>query len=138
MSGDIRLLTNARLCTMDPAQPAAYGLIEAATLAIESDRIAWAGPSSELPDTFKGRPSEDLEGRLVTPALIDCHTHIVHAGSRATEFEQRLQGASYAEIAAAGGGILSTVTATRAATEPELLANTLRWADRLIAEGVGT
>ncbi|MEO1274851.1 MAG: imidazolonepropionase [Pseudomonadota bacterium] len=123
---------------MDPNQPAAYGLIEAATLAIEGDRIAWAGPSSELPDTYIGGATDDLEGRMVTPALIDCHTHIVHAGSRAAEFEQRLHGASYAEIAAAGGGIISTVTATRAATEPELLANALRWADRLIAEGVGT
>ncbi|MEL6575169.1 MAG: imidazolonepropionase [Pseudomonadota bacterium] len=123
---------------MDPNQPAAYGLIEAATLAIEGDRIAWAGPSSELPDTYTGGATDDLEGRMVTPALIDCHTHIVHAGSRAAEFEQRLQGASYAEIAAAGGGILSTVTATRTASEEALVANALRWADRLIAEGVGT
>ncbi|MEL6766902.1 MAG: imidazolonepropionase [Pseudomonadota bacterium] len=123
---------------MDADRPAPYGLIEAASLVIEGGRITWLGPPSALPDAYAAAPAEDLEGRIVTPALIDCHTHIVHAGSRATEFERRLQGASYAEIAAAGGGILSTVTATRGATEDDLLATALDWADRLIAEGVGT
>ncbi|MEM8761809.1 MAG: imidazolonepropionase, partial [Pseudomonadota bacterium] len=123
---------------MDPSLPTPYGLIDDGTVVIEGGRIAWAGPAADLPAEHRGVPSEACEGRLVTPALIDCHTHIVHAGNRAGEFEQRLKGASYAEIAAAGGGILSTVAATRAATEEDLLENALRWVDRLLAEGVGT
>ncbi|MEO1722057.1 MAG: imidazolonepropionase [Pseudomonadota bacterium] len=123
---------------MDPSLPTPYGLIDDGTVVIEGDRIAWTGPSAALPTEHRSAPFDACEGRLVTPALIDCHTHIVHAGSRAGEFEQRLEGASYSEIAAAGGGILSTVTATRAATEDDLLENALRWVDRLLAEGVGT
>ncbi|MEO1318888.1 MAG: imidazolonepropionase, partial [Pseudomonadota bacterium] len=96
---------------MDPSLPTPYGLIDDGTVVIEGDRIAWTGPSAALPTEHRSAPFDACEGRLVTPALIDCHTHIVHAGSRAGEFEQRLEGASYSEIAAAGGGILSTVTA---------------------------
>ncbi|MEM7500146.1 MAG: imidazolonepropionase [Pseudomonadota bacterium] len=123
---------------MDPARAVPYGLMPDAALVLDGAGIAWAGAAADLPAEHRGLEAETLRGRLVTPALIDCHTHIVHAGSRAAEFEQRLEGASYAEIAAAGGGILSTVTATRAASEDALVANALLWADRLIAEGVGT
>ncbi len=90
-----------------------------------------------MPKTYDG-PEQDLEGRLITPALIDCHTHIVHGGARAGESEMRLNGASYAEVARAGGGIVSTVKVARAASEQELLTGALRFADALIAEGTCT
>ena len=111
-----------------------YGLIEDGAVAIDDGRIAWVGPRSEAPE---GTP-HDFGGRLVTPGLVDCHTHVVFAGDRAAEFEMRLEGASYEEVARAGGGILSTMRATRAASEAELLAAALHRVDRLIAEGVTT
>ena len=114
--------------------PAPYGLIPDAAIAVEGGRIAWVGPRADAP---KG-DVVDLGGRLVTPALIDCHTHIVHGGHRAGEFEQRLLGASYEEIARAGGGIISTVRATRAATVDGLVASALPRLDALIADGVAT
>ena len=83
---------------------AAYGVIDKAAIAIEGGRILWVGPETETPSTLAGAPAEDLGGRLATPALIDCHTHIVFGGDRAQEFELRLNGASYEEIARAGGG----------------------------------
>ncbi|MBO6758808.1 MAG: imidazolonepropionase [Roseibium sp.] len=132
-----RLLTNATLATA-AEKGAAYGLIEAASLAIEGERIAWLGPMRELPERYRDWPAVDLDGRLVTPGLIDCHTHVVFGGNRAREFELRLQGASYEEIARAGGGIVSTVTATRAASEADLLAAALPRVEALIAEGVTT
>jgi len=128
----MRLFTNCTAATMDGAAP--YGLIPDAAIAVEGRRIAWVGPR---PDAPKG-DSVDLGGRLVTPSLIDCHTHIVHGGHRAGEFEQRLLGASYEEIARAGGGIISTVRATRAATVDELVASALPRLDALIADGVAT
>ena len=131
------LLTECRAATMS-AGGAAYGLIDAAAIAIEGDTIRWVGPARDLPGEFKDWPARGLGGRLVTPALIDCHTHIVHGGHRAREFEMRLEGASYEEIARAGGGIVSTVSATRAADEDALLAEALARVDALIAEGVGT
>ena len=100
--------------------------------------IAWVGPQSELPEIYKAWPSEDLSRRLITPALIDCHTHIIHAGDRAAEFEMRLNGASYEEISLAGGGIVSTVKQTREASEADLIASALPRIDSLIAEGVTT
>ena len=127
------VLTGATLAC--PTRPAP---VPGAALALEDGRIRWVGPAAELPAGLGSWPTRDLGGRLVTPAPIDCHTHIVHAGSRAREFEMRLQGASYAEIARAGGGILSTVTATRAASEAALLAEALPRVDALIAEGVTT
>jgi imidazolonepropionase len=136
MSGTV--LTQARLATMVAGGPA-YGLIEDGALAISDDgRIAYAGPASGLPKECAGWPQRSLAGRLVTPGLIDCHTHIVHGGNRAREFELRLEGASYEEIARAGGGIVSTVTATRAASEDALVTDALRRLDTLIAEGVTT
>jgi imidazolonepropionase len=111
---------------------APYGLIEDGAVAITDGHVVWVGPATEAPCA---RRREDLGGRLVTPGLIDCHSHIVFAGDRAREFEMRLEGASYEAIARAGGGILSTVRATRAASEAELLAGALARADALIAEG---
>jgi imidazolonepropionase len=128
------LLTHATLATMTEG----YGLIPDAALALEGDRIAWAGPMSTLPAAFRALPARDCGRRLVTPGLIDCHTHAVFAGHRAVEFELRLKGASYEEIARAGGGILSTVTATRAASEDDLLALALPRIDQLIASGATT
>ncbi len=97
-------------------------VIPAAALAWEGERIAWVGSEAELPEHFGGWPREDAGGRLVVPGLVDCHTHLAFAGWRAEEFEQRLLGKSYLEIAAAGGGIASTVEATRAASSDALLA----------------
>lgn len=107
-----------------------------AGIVLEGDRIAWIGPMADLPVGDRKAGETDLEGRLVTPALIDCHTHIVHGGNRAGEFEMRLEGASYEEVARAGGGIVSTVSATRGASEDALLAQALPRLDALLAEGV--
>jgi imidazolonepropionase len=128
------LLRNANLAGTEADGP--YGLIARGAVVIEDDRLAWVGPEAALPKRFHGADALDLEGRLVTPGLIDCHTHIVHGGNRAREFEMRLQGKSYEEIARAGGGIISTVAATRAASEDDLLATALPRVDALIAEGV--
>ena len=117
------ILSNSILATMTGETP--YGLLSRAAVVVEGAWIAWAGPMADLPDSLSHHDTIDLDGRLVTPALIDCHTHLVHGGNRAREFEMRLQGASYQEIARAGGGILSTVTATRSAGEDGLLAQAL-------------
>jgi imidazolonepropionase len=125
------LLTNLNAATMRDG----YGLIEDAAILIEGGRITWVGPRSEAP---AGHEPTDCEGRLATPGLIDCHTHIVYGGSRAHEFEQRLTGVSYAEIAKAGGGIAATVRMTRAESEADLAASALRRLDALLSEGVTT
>ena len=132
------LFRNAQIATMTMTTGKSYGLIENGAVVISADRIKWVGAEKELPDEFAGLQGKNLEGRLVTPALIDCHTHLVYGGSRATEFELRLNGASYEEIARNGGGILSTVTATRNASEDELLAQSLPRLDAFLAEGVAT
>lgn len=133
------LLTHATLATMASSSGTpGYGLIPDAAVAVIGDRIAWVGPTADLPSDFRALPDHDCGGRLVTPGLIDCHTHAIHAGHRAVEFELRLKGASYEEIARAGGGILSTVTATRAASEDDLLALALPRIDQLIASGATT
>jgi imidazolonepropionase len=113
-----------------------YGLVADASIACENGRIAWVGNRAECPAQYKSFPHHDLGGRLVTPALIDCHTHIIHGGNRANEFEMRLKGASYEEVARAGGGIISTVKATRNATVDELVAWALPRIDAMIDEGV--
>lgn len=130
------LLVDATLAGTEADLP--HGLIPRGAVVVEGDRIAWAGPEAELPARFAGLERMGLEGRLVTPGLIDCHTHIVHGGNRAREFEMRLEGATYEEIARAGGGIVSTVAATRAAGEERLLAEALPRVDALIDEGVTT
>ncbi|MEZ5725617.1 MAG: imidazolonepropionase [Paracoccaceae bacterium] len=127
------ILTNARLLSC--ADGAEGYALQNADLAIEGDRIVAIG---DIPAEFADVQRHDLGGRVVTPALIDCHTHIVHGGDRAREFEMRLEGASYEEIARAGGGILSSVTATRAGSEDDLVAGALPRLDALLAEGVGT
>lgn len=133
-----RLFRNARLVTM--ADPACITPVERAAILAVDGRIAYAGPEVDMPASAGDADVEaiDLEGRLVTPGLIDCHTHLVHGGDRAHEFELRLAGASYEEIAKAGGGIVSTVAATRAAGEKGLVASALPRLDQLIAEGVTT
>ena len=128
------LLTHAKAATMTDG----YGLIEDAALVLQEDRILWVGPMNNLPDAHRALPAQDCKGRLVTPGLIDCHSHIVFGGHRAAEFEMRLNGASYEEVARAGGGILSTVTATRAASEAELLSSALARVDLMIAAGATT
>jgi imidazolonepropionase len=131
------LWTNAKIATMRGGR---YAALVPGAVAAQGGRIAWVGASSELPgapDTL-ARAVRDLRGRWVTPGLIDCHTHLVYAGTRAREFELRLQGAAYEEIARAGGGILSTVAATRVATEDELFDAASRRLQRLLDEGVTT
>ena len=128
------ILWNTTVATVTPE--GGYGLIEGAAIALDGDRIAWAGAMDDLPAEFADAPRTDLGGRLTTPALIDCHTHIVHGGNRAREFEMRLQGASYEEVARAGGGIVSTVTATREASVEALVEGALPRVDALSAEGV--
>ena len=129
---------NARLATLAPAQPG-LGVIDSGAIAVRDGRIAFAGPQDELPAEWRnGARRVDCEGRWITPALIDCHTHLVFGGERAHEFELRLKGATYEEIARGGGGILSTVRSTRAASEEELMRSALLRLDSLLAEGVGT
>jgi imidazolonepropionase len=127
---------NARIATMAPKQPG-LGVIERGAIAVLDGRIAWIGPEANLPDV-DGVDATDCEGRWITPGLIDCHTHLVYAGNRAKEFELRLEGASYEEIARAGGGIVSSVKHLREASEEHLLRQTLPRLDALIAEGVTT
>ena len=129
-----RLWHGGRLATLAPARPG-LGVIENGAIAARDQRIVWVGPLGELPAMTAGERI-GLEGRWVTPGLIDCHTHLVFGGNRAHEFEQRLAGASYEEIAGAGGGILATVRATRSATEDDLIATALPRLDRLMGEGV--
>jgi imidazolonepropionase len=130
------LLTDARIATMR-AGAADYGVIEDGAIAIDDGKIAWIGPQSERPDNAAAS-TRSLDGHWVTPALIDCHTHLVFAGDRSGEFEERLRGASYEDIARAGGGIMSTVRATRDASADALYATALPRVQALAAEGVGT
>jgi len=113
-----------------------YGLIEKAAIVVEGEKVVWVGLQSGLPIEYDSWPRTELGNRLVTPALIDCHTHVVHCGNRAMEFEMRLNGASYEDIARAGGGIISTVKATRTASVEELIAQALPRVDAMLAEGV--
>ena len=129
------LLTGLTLAASDGR---AFDVTSDAAIAIEGARIAWAGPRANLPAGHESRRARDLGGRLVTAGLVDCHTHVVFGGDRAREFDMRLNGASYEEIARAGGGILSSVRDTRAADEDSLLASALTRVDHLIAEGVST
>ncbi len=129
------LLRHGRIATL--AGEAGWGLLDDGALLIERGRIAWVGADADRPST-PGADETDLQGALLTPGLIDAHTHLVYAGDRAAEFEQRLQGASYEQIARAGGGIRSTVAATRAASEAQLFAAGAARARTLLREGVTT
>ncbi|HKY95746.1 MAG TPA: imidazolonepropionase [Kiloniellales bacterium] len=134
-----RLYLDCRLATMERGG-APYGAIDSAALGVAGGKLAYVGTAADLP----GRPEalastvERLDGRWITPGLVDCHTHLVYGGNRAREFELRLEGATYEEIAKAGGGIVSTVAATRQASEDELIQAALRRLDELLAEGVTT
>jgi imidazolonepropionase len=131
-----RIWRNASVATMRGQE---LGIIEDAVVIARGERIAWCGPAGEAPaPAHEDSEVIDCGGRWITPGLIDCHTHLVHGGHRANEFQMRLKGATYEEIAAAGGGIVSTVRATRAASEAELIAQALPRLDALIAEGVTT
>jgi imidazolonepropionase len=127
----------ARLATLSPALPG-LGIVERGAVAAIDGRIAFAGPMADLPTGWDAKEVVALDGRWITPGLVDCHTHLVYAGDRAHEFELRLAGVSYEEIARRGGGILATVKATRAASERELIDATLPRLDHLLGEGVTT
>jgi len=131
-----RLWRNARLATLAPNRQG-LGEVDCGVLASLDSRIVWVGPEADAP-IFQAAETIDCEGRWITPGLIDPHTHLVYGGDRAREFELRLAGASYEEIAKAGGGIVSTMAATRAASEGDLVAQALPRLDALIAEGVTT
>ncbi len=129
---------NARLVTLGETVDG-LGLLEDAAVAVVDGRIAYAGPERDLPaELARGLETTDCQGRVMTPALIDCHTHLVHGGNRAREFQMRLEGATYEEIARAGGGIVSSVTATNALTVDQLVESALPRLDTLLSEGVST
>ncbi|MEM7256078.1 MAG: imidazolonepropionase [Pseudomonadota bacterium] len=129
-----QLLAHATAATC--AAPGNYGLIADSAVVLDEGTVQWCGSFANLPAKYKSLPARDLQGHLLTPSFIDCHTHIVHGGHRAAEFEQRLNGASYAEVAAAGGGIVSTVSATREASVDALVQLALPRVDALLSEGV--
>lgn len=134
----VRIWRNARLATFAEGA-AGQGVVEKGAVAARDGTIVYAGAEADIPAAFEQRAEiVDCEGRWITPGLIDCHTHLVHAGDRANEFEMRLAGATYEEVARAGGGIVSSVRALRGAGEDELVAQTLPRLDALIAEGATT
>ncbi len=130
------VVVNAHLATMAGADP--YGTIRDGAVAIAGERIAWVGAARDLPPSARATRTVEAGGRWVTPGLVDCHTHLVYAGNRANEFERRLQGATYAEIAQAGGGIMATVRATRAASAESLVGESRPRLAALAAGGVTT
>jgi imidazolonepropionase len=132
-----RVWHRCRLATLSPNRPG-LGLVEDGVIAADAGKIVYAGPAREAPTGLDARESVDCEGRWITPGLIDCHTHLVYGGDRAEEFELRLAGASYAELSRRGGGIASTVKATRLASEDDLVASGRPRLDALIAEGATT
>ena len=131
------VLTGCKIATLESSGKP-YGLLENAALAVSDGKILDVGEAQVVEAAHHNLPKIDLEGRLITPGLIDCHTHVVFGGDRAREFEMRLEGASYEEIAREGGGIVSTVKATRTTPEEQLLASALKRVDALISEGITT
>ena len=140
MNSPISVWLNCKIATMQSHVARPYGLIDDAALIVRNGLVHWVGLRSDLAADVLASAAHvhDAQGELITPSLIDCHTHLVYAGNRAHEFEQRLNGASYEEIAKAGGGIASTVKATRAASETQLLAQSLPRLKALLSEGVTT
>ncbi|RWO75434.1 MAG: imidazolonepropionase [Mesorhizobium sp.] len=137
-AGEIRLWRNARLATMADSA-AGLGIVEDGAIVARDGLIVYAGQEADMPAAFSQNAEiVDCEGRWITPGLIDCHTHLIHAGNRANEFEMRLAGATYEEVTRAGGGIVSSVKALRAASQQELVAQSLPRLDALIAEGLTT
>jgi imidazolonepropionase len=137
-NGELHLWRHARLATLAQGQ-SGLGIVEKGAIAAQHGRILFAGAEADLPADISSKACvTDCGGRWITPGLIDCHTHLVFGGDRAREFELRLNGASYEEIARSGGGIVSTVSATRAASEEQLVATALPRLDHLLAEGITT
>lgn len=138
-STGVTLWHNAQIATMNLGSTA-YGMLDHAAIAVKDGIICWIGNNKEIPQQYLSEQvtTLDCHGQLITPGLVDCHTHLIYGGNRATEFEQRLIGASYADIAKAGGGILSTVSATRAASADELLASATQRLLPFMNEGVTT
>lgn len=137
-AGEGRLWRNARLATMAEGA-SGLGIVEKGAIAVRDGLIVYAGAESDMPSVLsQGVEAVDCEGRWIAPGLIDCHTHLVHAGNRANEFEMRLAGATYEEVARAGGGIVSSVKALRSASEDDLVVQSLSRLDALMAEGVTT
>ncbi|RWO37853.1 MAG: imidazolonepropionase [Mesorhizobium sp.] len=137
-AGEIRLWRNARLATMADSA-AGLGIVEDGAIVARDGLIVYAGQEADMPAAFSQNAEiVDCEGRWITPGLIDCHTHLIHAGNRANEFEMRLAGATYEEVTRAGGGIVSSVKALRAASQQELVAQSLPRLEALIAEGLTT
>ncbi|SJM30082.1 imidazolonepropionase [Mesorhizobium delmotii] len=137
-AGEVRLWRNARLATMAESV-AGLGIVEHGAIAARDGVIVYAGPEADMAAALlQDAEIVDCRGRWITPGLIDCHTHLVHAGNRANEFEMRLAGATYEEVTKAGGGIVSSVKALRAASEHELVTQSLPRLDALIAEGLTT
>lgn len=137
-AGGLQLWRDARLATMAEGV-AGVGIVEKGAIVARDGVIVYAGPEADMPSALaQGGETTDCEGRWITPGLIDCHTHLIHAGNRANEFEMRLAGATYEEVARAGGGIVSSVKSLRAASEDALVAQTLPRLDALMAEGVTT
>ena len=136
----LKLWNRCRVATMQADAPQPYGLVEDAALVVDGAKVHWVGAERDLPADVRDQCSEthDAQGALITPGLIDCHTHLVYGGDRAMEFELRLNGASYEEIARRGGGIASTVQATRQATAEELMRQSGARLGSLLAEGVTT
>ena len=132
----LTLWRHARIASFAPGRP--WGWIEDGALLAEGDTLRWVGAAADLPAGLHAASEHDLGGALVTPGLVDAHTHLVYGGDRAAEFEQRLQGASYEAIARAGGGIRATVAATRAASDEALFDAAAARARALMREGVTT
>lgn len=133
----MKTVSNVRIVNLDK-KPRQATVSDPVSIVLDADRIAWIGPKAQLPERYHDAADTDFGGRLATAGLIDCHTHIVYGGDRAKEFQMRLEGASYEDIARAGGGIISSVNATREASEDQLLAQALPSVDALLREGVTT
>ena len=133
-----QVLVDCQVATLLPQPDDPLGIVRDAALVWEGEQLRWIGPRHDLPEPWKQAPQREAHGAWVTPGLIDCHTHLVWGGSRAEEFRMRLHGASYEDIARMGGGIVSTVKATRAANPADLQTAALKRLDALLAEGVTT
>lgn len=133
----MKTVSNVRIVNLDK-KPRQATVSDPVSIVLDADRIAWIGPKVQLPERYHDAADTDFGGRLATAGLIDCHTHIVYGGDRAKEFQMRLEGASYEDIARAGGGIISSVNGTREASEDQLLAQALPRVDALLREGVTT
>lgn len=136
----MKLWRHCNVATLEPDATQPYGLITDAALVVDGAQLRWVGPRGDLPPALLAqcRETHDCAGALITPGLIDCHTHLVYGGDRAQEFEMRLNGASYEDIARSGGGIVSTVKATRSATAQQLMSQSSVRLKQLLGEGVTT